>query len=73
MDKPMRKCPSPFDYMAYTDWQRFHNGDPWKQMKTNAKLSEISTGVRNANAQKGKDLIFALKPKEFHVYSKAKG
>ena len=71
MDTPM-KCPSPFDYKAYTDYQRAINGDPWKMMKTQAKISEEATRSRTEKAQKGKDLIFAMnQKKEFHVYARA--
>lgn len=63
---------NPFDFKAYTAQQHAMNGDPWRQMKIQAKISEESTRQRSAKAQKGKDLIFALKePKNFHVYSRA--
>lgn len=66
------KIISPFDYMAYTAQQHALNGDPWKMMKFQAKVSEEATKNRTAKAQKGKDLIFALsQQKQFHVYSRA--
>ena len=66
-------CPSPFDYKAYTDYQHAKNGDPWRQMKINAKVSEGATRVRTERLEAtGKDKIFALSQlKEFHVYSRA--
>lgn len=64
--------PSPFDFKAYTAHQHALNGDPWKQMKIQAKISEEATRSRTEKAQKGKDLIFALQEqKKFHVYSRA--
>lgn len=66
------KTPSPFDFMAYTEHQHGLNGDPWRNMKIQAKISQEATRVRSEKVQKGKDMIFAItKEKEFHVYARA--
>lgn len=65
-------CPSPFDFKAYAAHQHALHGDPWRQMKINAKASEGATRVREEKLKSTQDLMDALAPKTFHVYAKAR-